>query len=85
MYICIYLAVEYGNKHRNNKDEEKRFEFAQGFVSRFKERKQEYLDKVRQYCNKELMKVSIIYCQVVELIDDQFITSKMKNKNVKNF
>ena len=54
-------------------------EFAEGFVTRFKERKQN-LDKVRQYCNKELMKVSIIYCQVVELIDDQFNTSKMKKQ-----
>ena len=26
------------------------------------------------------MKVSIIYCQVVELIDDQFNTSKMKKQ-----
>ncbi len=78
--VYIYnLSIEYGNKHKNNKDDEKRMEFAQGFVSRFKERKQN-LDKVRQYCNKELMKVSIIYCQVVELIDDQFNTSKMKKQ-----
>ena len=45
----------------------------------YKERKLN-LDKVRQYCNKELVKLSLVYNQVIEIIDDKFITSKMKKQ-----
>jgi hypothetical protein len=77
--ISIYnLSVEFCNnviiKKENDIDREN---IAANFVTKFRERKQN-LDKVRQYCNKELVKVSLIYNQVVQVIDDQFITPRLK-------
>ena len=77
--ISIYnLGIEFVNNIKNKSDIET-LKFAQIFVTKFIERKQN-LDKVRQYSNKELVKVSLIYNQVVELIDDQFNTPRMKKQ-----
>lgn len=75
--IYIYnLSVEFYN-NINKKKNIDRENIAANFVINFKERKNN-LDKVRQYCNKELVKVSLIYNQVIQIIDDKFITSKLK-------
>ena len=55
---------------------------AESFIEEFKTRKKN-LDNVRCYCNKELVKVSLIYSQVVQIIDDIFNTSKIKKEECK--
>ena len=52
------------------------------FIEEFKKMKQN-LDKVRRYCNKELVRVSITYKQVVEVIDDIFHTPRLKQQECK--
>ena len=41
------------------------------------------LENVRKYCNKELTKVSLVYNQVVEIIDDYYYTSVIKKEESK--
>jgi hypothetical protein len=52
------------------------------FIEEFKKMKQN-LDKVRRYCNKELVRVSITYKQVVDVIDDIFHTPRLKQQECK--
>ena len=41
------------------------------------------LENVRKYCNKELTKVSLVYNQVVEIVDNHYFTSVIKKEESK--
>ena len=79
--ISIYnLAVEFCEqikKDRTDRSPPNRTELIITFIEAFKKMKQN-LDRVRRYCNKELVRVSITYKQVVEVIDDIFHTPRLK-------
>lgn len=75
--ISIYnLAVEFCKKMKIKKTNLK---YINPFIEEFKKRKQN-LDKVRRYCNKELVRISVTYKQVVDVIDDIFHTPKFRQK-----
>ena len=76
--ISIYnLAVEFCEQIKKVTNNAVHYVHATQFIEAFKKMKQN-LDKVRCYCNKELVRVSIIYKQVVEVIDDIFHTPRLK-------
>lgn len=79
--ISIYnISIAFYNEIRNKNIQSEEVENSvKKFINMYKERKLN-LDKVRQYCNKELVKVSLVYNQVIEIIDDIFNTSKMKKQ-----
>ena len=80
--ISIYnLTVEFC-KHMKTEIMYPALECTGIFIEEFKKMKQN-LDKVRRYCNKELVRVSITYKQVVEVIDDIFHTPRLKQQECK--
>jgi len=75
--ISIYnLAVEFCKKMKIKKT---KLKYINPFIEEFKKRKQN-LDKVRRYCNKEVVRISITYKQVVHVIDDIFHTPRFRQK-----
>ena len=77
--ISIYnLSVEFCEFCKQMKEENStNLAHACTFIEAFQKMKQN-LDRVRRYCNKELVRVSITYKQVVEVIDDIFHTPRLK-------
>jgi hypothetical protein len=78
--ISIYnLAIELSNKLDKHRPDDENLIYCNTFIEEFQKQKQN-LDKVRRYCNKELVKISLIYNQVVDIINDVLGTSTLKKQ-----